>query len=519
MFAGCRIEGVAARGGMGIVYRATQLPLGRAVALKLVSPDRAADSTFLARFEREARLAASIEHPNVIPVYAAGEEDGRLYIVMRWVEGTDLHTLIAESGALEPGSAAAVVAQVGAGLDAAHAAGLVHRDVKPANVLIAGHDATGHAYLTDFGLTLEISADTRLTESGAWLGSVNFMAPEQFEAGRVDMRTDVYALGCLLHTTLTGEPPFARRTVAATMRAHLDDPPPRPSDTPGVPEAFDAVVARAMAKRPDDRYQSAGDLVAAALAASGAVEPPGAPAPAPAAAVAGNGSAGVPEEAATTWLQPVRAERSAAPERPEPLWRKEASGEASADDATRRLRPTPARAAARPTDSRGPTAKLQRSRRRRSRVGLLAACLSLVAVAAVAVLALADPFGSDGSSGPVSRSDVRDAVEAFADAYAKEDAGAMADAVTANVTRVTPADTQRGRAAVVRQYRRQFAGNATKDYELSELEVQGGAAGRASARYKATLDGEDPLTGTVVFGVRRDHGEPRVALIALTPER
>ena len=159
-FAGCRIEAVAARGGMGLVYRATQLPLGRAVALKVIAPALAADPTFHARFERETRVAAALDHPNVIPVYGAGEESGWLYLVMRWVEGTDLQALINESGRLDPERAAAVVEQVGAGLDAAHAAGLVHRDVKPANVLIAADHGSGHVYLSDFGLTLDLSSNT-----------------------------------------------------------------------------------------------------------------------------------------------------------------------------------------------------------------------------------------------------------------------------------------------------------------------------------------------------------------------
>ena len=262
--AGCRIETVAGRGGMGIVYRATQLSLGRPVALKLIAPEHAADSDFRERFQRESRMAAAIDHPNVIPVYEAGEEDGRLYLVMRWVAGTDLHRLLREQGRLEPDRAAAIVCQVAGALDAAHAAGLVHRDVKPANVLLSGE----HAYLADFGLTRFAGADTQLTTAGHFLGTVDYMAPEQFHPGPNDARADVYALGCVLFAALTGAPPFLRETVPATMLAHMHDPPPRASDTRGVPAAFDRVLARALAKAPEDRYPSAGDFGRAALAAA-----------------------------------------------------------------------------------------------------------------------------------------------------------------------------------------------------------------------------------------------------------
>src|SRR4051812_45677879 len=263
--AGCRIESVAGRGGMGIVYRATQLSLGRPVALKLIAPEHAADAGFRERFQRESRMAAAIDHPNVIPVYEAGEEDGRLYIVMRWVEGTDLHRELRSGGRLAPARAAMIVNQVAGALDAAHAAGLVHRDVKPANVLLSGD----HAYLADFGLTRFAGGDTHMTTAGHFLGTVDYMAPEQFRAELGDdARADVYALGCVLFAALTGAPPFLRDTVPATMLAHLHDAPPRPSDTPGVPKAFNRVLARALAKDPEDRYPSAGDFGRAAVAAA-----------------------------------------------------------------------------------------------------------------------------------------------------------------------------------------------------------------------------------------------------------
>jgi serine/threonine protein kinase len=175
-FAGCRIEGVLGRGGMGVIYRATEPRLGREVALKLIATEQASDPDVRERFEREARLTASIEHPNVVPVYGAGEEDGHLYLVMRYVPGTDLHHVLQEARppGLAPARAASIVAQVADALDAAHAAGLVHRDVKPANVLIAGD----HVYLSDFGITRVQASDTRITDSGNWIGTVDFMAPE-----------------------------------------------------------------------------------------------------------------------------------------------------------------------------------------------------------------------------------------------------------------------------------------------------------------------------------------------------
>src|SRR6478609_6519200 len=262
--AGCRIEAVAGRGGMGIVYRATQLSLGRPVALKLIAPEHAADAGFRERFQRESRMAAAIDHPNVIPVYEAGEEDGRLYLVMRWVAGTDLHRELRASGRMHPVRAAKIIDQVAGALDAAHAAGLVHRDVKPGNVLLSGE----HAYLADFGLTRFAGGDSGLTTGGHFLGTVDYMAPEQFHPGPNDGRADVYALGCVLFAALTGAPPFPRETVPATMLAHLHDPPPRASDTPGVSRDFDRVLARALAKAPEDRYPSAGDFGRAVLAAS-----------------------------------------------------------------------------------------------------------------------------------------------------------------------------------------------------------------------------------------------------------
>src|SRR4051794_9497296 len=253
-FGSWRIDRLIARGGMGIVYQATDKRLNRPVAIKLIADDRAGDPAFRDRFEREAQLTASIDHPNVIPVYAAGEIDGQLYLATRYVDGTDLQQLLRRDGPLPPERAADVVDQVAQALDAAHAAGLVHRDVKPANVLMSGR----HVYLSDFGLTRPVEAEAHLTDTDERLGTVDFMSPEQLRGQRIDARSDVYALGCLLYTALTGAPPFHRTTAAATITAHLESPPPRPSDRQGVPDEFDPVIARALEKHPELRYPSAG---------------------------------------------------------------------------------------------------------------------------------------------------------------------------------------------------------------------------------------------------------------------
>jgi predicted Ser/Thr protein kinase len=265
-FGAYRIESIAGQGGMGVVYRATQLGLERTVALKVITPEFAHDEEFRARFQRESRLAASIEHPNVIPVYEAGEQDGTPFLAMRFVDGTDLKSLLNREGRLEPIRAARFVAQIAAALDAAHAAGLVHRDVKPANALLAAQD---HVYLTDFGLTKRAASGSAMTKTGQMVGTVDYVAPEQVEGGIVDARTDVYSLACVLHHLLTGQVPFDKPSEMAKLYAHVHESPPRPSDTvPGLPPALNEVVWRGMAKDPSKRYPSAGDLGRAALAAA-----------------------------------------------------------------------------------------------------------------------------------------------------------------------------------------------------------------------------------------------------------
>jgi streptogramin lyase len=266
-FLGYRPEELVGQGGMGVVYRARDLRLKRVVALKLMAPELATDERFRERFAREAELAMSLEHPNVVPIHDAGELDGRLYLVMRFVEGTDLRALLRDEGALEPRRALAIVGQVANALDAAHEKSLVHRDVKPSNVLLDAHD---HAYLADFGLTRPFGSGAAGPTDGRSLGTPAYIAPEQIEGGEIDGRTDVYSLGCLLYECLTGAPPFAASSRLAVAWAHLEEEPPRASERrPELASAVNAVLARAMAKDPADRYASCGELVAAAEEALG----------------------------------------------------------------------------------------------------------------------------------------------------------------------------------------------------------------------------------------------------------
>jgi hypothetical protein len=252
---------------MGVVYRARQLGLDRVVAVKVISPERVEDPTVRARFLHEARAAAAVEHPNVLPVYGAGVDDGRAYLVMRHVPGQDLRTLVRTEGPLELARAAEICLTVGEALDAIHAAGYVHRDVKPANVLI---DPGGHVYLSDFGLAKHALTTGGMTATDRWVGTLDFAAPEQIRGEEVDARTDVYALGAVLFFMLCGRVPFERDSDPARLFAHLSEEPPRPSTLrPGLPAGMDAVIARALAKDPDERYASAGELGRAACVAAG----------------------------------------------------------------------------------------------------------------------------------------------------------------------------------------------------------------------------------------------------------
>jgi serine/threonine-protein kinase len=248
---------------MGVVYLAHQLVLDRMVALKLLAPELAEDEAFRVRFLRESRTAASLDHPSIVPIFDAGEVDGQLYLAMRYVEGGDLRALLKAEGPLEPERTLAIGEQMAAALDAAHARGLVHRDVKPSNVLL---DSEEHVYLADFGLSRRLSEQGVAPPEGRSLGTAAYVAPEQIEGGEVDGRADVYALACVLYECLSGEPPFGQRSDIALLWAHLEDEPP---GLPGLEDVF----AKALAKDPGQRYPTCSALVEATREVIGIAEP------------------------------------------------------------------------------------------------------------------------------------------------------------------------------------------------------------------------------------------------------
>ncbi len=266
-----RIRALLGRGGMSVVYLAEHEGLKRNVALKLLAPQLGADERFRERFVRESQLAASLDHSNVIPIYEAGEADGALFIAMRYVDGGDLRQLLRDRERLDPDRTIKILAQVADALDVAHLRGLVHRDVKPGNILIGRAESAEvgeHVYLTDFGLTKRASSLSGITGTGQFIGTLDYAAPEQFTSGQLDARTDMYALGAVLFECLTGEQPFRRETDAALMYAHMSEPPPSLTHVrPEMPDAIDAVIARALAKEPADRFQTGAQLMAGVRAA------------------------------------------------------------------------------------------------------------------------------------------------------------------------------------------------------------------------------------------------------------
>ncbi|MGW1029624.1 serine/threonine-protein kinase [Streptomyces sp. NPDC002577] len=270
--AGYRVEREIGRGGMAVVFCAKDLRLDRTVALKLLAPELARNDTFRRRFTHESRVAAAIDHPHIVPIFEAGETEGVLYIAMRYVSGVDLRAMLDRDGALPPATAIRIAGQVASALDAAHEHNLVHRDVKPGNILVAKGtdiDHPEHVYLTDFGLTKKSLSLTGFTTVGEFVGTLDYVAPEQISGRPVDGRCDVYSLACVVYETLTGKPPFQREEDMALLWAHqYDQPPPLTEKQPDLPPAVDGVMAKALAKTPDDRYGSCLEFVAALRAAA-----------------------------------------------------------------------------------------------------------------------------------------------------------------------------------------------------------------------------------------------------------
>jgi serine/threonine protein kinase len=325
--AGYVIEEQVGAGGMAVVFRARDGVLGRLAALKVLSPALAADQEFRTRFLRESRAVASVEEAHIIPVYGAGEVDGVLYIATKFVSGGDLADVLQRAGGtLEPGRVAAFTEQVASALDAAHAAGLVHRDVKPGNVLVdAAPGRAEHAYLSDFGLSKPAMAASGLTATGTFLGTPDYSAPEQIRGLPTDGRADQYSLACMAFALLAGDLPFHRQETMATLFAHLNDPvPPLARYRGGLPPGTDAVLARGLAKEPRDRYGRCGEF-AAALRAALTQSPPGPaprasrPASVPETAVwSGPGSGAMPPTLASTRRAPDASGQPAWPAAPGP---------------------------------------------------------------------------------------------------------------------------------------------------------------------------------------------------------
>jgi serine/threonine-protein kinase len=476
-FAGYEIEGIVARGGMGVVYRGRQLRPDRVVALKVIAADVADDPEFRERFERESQLAAAIEHPNVIPVYEVGEHRGVLFLAMRYVDGPDLRSVVERQGALDPQRAVRVVSQVAAALDAAHRSGLVHRDVKPANVLLAGSQEDEHAYLTDFGLGKRIGSETGLTRSGAYVGTVDFVAPEQISEGRADARSDVYGLGCLLFTIATGEVPFPGRNFAATLFAHVAEPPPRPSSiAPSLPRTLDAVVARALAKSPEQRYPSAGDLGRAAAAA-------------------------------------VRGET---------VQRAEASVARGRAASTSDLPATWPHAQADTVRAGERETVVARWKRRLAR----RAALIAVAMAALTAIAFAGLLaGGSGDGDGVSEEDVRSLLDSYSARYTALDLRGLAELFAPDFQRKLAADPPQDRAEALRSIRQQLRRVVEPRYTLEDVRIQklDGTA-LVNARY-VVRDRSSPSsvlgvvgTGDLTFRIGPVGGRPRIRAVHVVPD-
>jgi tRNA A-37 threonylcarbamoyl transferase component Bud32 len=342
-FAGHRIDRRLGRGGMAVVYLATHVALQRQVALKVMDEELARDDDFMERFLRESRVAASLDHPNIVPVFQAGEAEGLLFLSMKYIDGADLSSLLHREAPFGPQRAVALLDQVASALDLAHRHGLIHRDVKPANILVQPQNPSApssgarseRAFLADFGLTKRSQGVTKLTKAGQFVGTIDYIAPEQIEGRPFDARTDIYSLGCVLYECLTGSVPFPKETEVAVIYAHLrDDPPQASAHRPGLGRALDTVVATAMATAPADRYESASAFAAAATEALREVTTP-APHRFPGSTIvaARHADATRPHEAESTVLAPGPAAASATVSA-----RREAAGESTV------LTPAPAAA-------------------------------------------------------------------------------------------------------------------------------------------------------------------------------
>jgi tRNA A-37 threonylcarbamoyl transferase component Bud32 len=431
---GYRIEAPIGRGGMGEVYRAEQLSLGRKVALKVLRPDLAADDRFRRRFLRESRIAAAIDHPNVIPIYEAGEDDGLLYIAMRYVEGLDLATLLEREGRLQPARTIAILSQVGHALDAAHARGLVHRDVKPANILLLPAVGGGgeHAYLCDFGLMKELDAEVALTGTDQFVGSVPYVAPEQVEGRAIDGRTDVYSLGCVLFHCLSGSPPYRGQTDVEVVFAHLSEPPPPLSSrAPDLPPALDGVLARAMAKAKDDRYSTCSALLEAAAQV----------------AAAGRRGSPRPDDATRAMVRPPAAAGTSPAARTDPAAPRPAPPFAR-PAAARPVAPPLARSPAPPAAARPASPPPHvRPRGHRARGRRWPAMLALLLLPAVAYLVAVQVFARAKSTGDRA-SQVAGAVATQAGGTAPACAGGWVEPQPGTPDRQAPLDAIRARLGV-----------------------------------------------------------------------
>jgi serine/threonine-protein kinase len=400
---------------------------------------------------------------------------------MRLVHGTDLSQLLKRDGRLQPIRATEFIAQIASALDAAHAAGLVHRDVKPGNVLVGDDD---HIYLTDFGITRIEDTHTRITDSGGFIGSVDYMSPEHLRGEPTDARSDVYSLGAVLHAALTGTPPMRRTTIPATIQAHLNEAPAPASLTTGVPAAFDSIIAKAMAKNPADRYRSAGQLADDALNVD------------PAELIAAELTAVIErEDEPATQVVRDRAATVVAARPPE---------------TETRIQPWPEPGSAPQGRPEAVKKRLGSGRRKR----LAAGVVLLLALGGTAWAALRP---TPRVSGPVTAVEVRGAVNAFARAYSTEDVNAMRRILTVDTERVAADSRQRGRPAVLAEYARQFSQMSIKRYAVRALTVTPGEAGRAEGQFEVTRTGAQPIRGTVTFVVVRRSGRPGIRLLTTGP--